>query len=118
MALPKIAEVRGLKDEEVAEQIIAVKRDLFELRLQKATSRLEKTHEVKHKKHRLAQLLTIEGERRRSAAAAQAASPKEEPEQPASAAEVPPQEKTTVAEEVVEEAPLVAAATENADATS
>lgn len=115
MALPKIAEVRSLSDEEVAEQIIAVKRDLFELRLQKATSRLEKTHEFKHKKHRLAQLLTIEGERKRSAAALEAASPKEEPEQPVSAAAVSPPEETTVVSEFTseateaEESPTVAA---------
>jgi large subunit ribosomal protein L29 len=37
MALPKISDIRGLKDEEIAEEILAVKRKLFELRLQKAT---------------------------------------------------------------------------------
>jgi large subunit ribosomal protein L29 len=63
MALPKISDIRGLKDEEIAEEILAVKRKLFELRLQKATRRLEKTHEFTHAKHRLAQLLTVESER-------------------------------------------------------
>ena len=98
MPLPKIAEIRDLSDEEVAEQIIAVKRELFELRLQKATSRLEKTHEVKHKKHRLAQLLTIEGERKRSEAASQSSSPKQEPESAASSEETKAEEAPTVAE--------------------
>lgn len=98
MPLPKIAEIRDLNDEEVAEQIIAVKRELFELRLQKATSRLEKTHEVKHKKHRLAQLLTIEGERKRAEAASQSTSPKEEPESVASSEETKAEEAPSVAE--------------------
>ncbi|EKQ68879.1 ribosomal protein L29 [Leptolyngbyaceae cyanobacterium JSC-12] len=65
MALPKIDEVRSLTDEELEEQIIAVKKQLFELRFQKGTRRLEKSHEFKHNRHRLAQLLTVEGERQR-----------------------------------------------------
>jgi large subunit ribosomal protein L29 len=63
MAFPKIADVRSLSDEEIAEQIMATKRKLFELRLQKATRRLEKPHEFKHNRHRLAQLMTLERER-------------------------------------------------------
>ncbi len=63
MALPKIAEVRNLSDEELAAEVLAVKRELFQLRLEKATGRLEKPHMFKHTKHRLAQLLTVERER-------------------------------------------------------
>ncbi|WP_319421593.1 50S ribosomal protein L29 [Pleurocapsa sp. FMAR1] len=63
MALPKIAEARKLSDEELAEEILAVKRQLFQLRLEQATRRLEKPHLFKHTKHRLCQLLTIERER-------------------------------------------------------
>ncbi len=74
MPLPKISEARSLSDEELAEQIIAVKKQLFQLRLQKATRQLEKTHLFKHAKHRLAQLLGVEHERKR-AAAEQAAVP-------------------------------------------
>jgi large subunit ribosomal protein L29 len=48
MALPKIAEVTVLTDEELAAEIIAVKRNLFDLRLRQATRRLDKTHEFKH----------------------------------------------------------------------
>ncbi len=66
MALPKISDIRALNDEEIAKEILAVKRQLFELRLQKATRRLEKTHEFTHVKHRLAQLLTVESERKHS----------------------------------------------------
>ncbi|HHP7230213.1 MAG TPA: 50S ribosomal protein L29 [Xenococcaceae cyanobacterium] len=63
MALPKIAEVRKLSEEELAEEILAVKRELFQLRLEQATRRLETPHLFKHKKHRLSQLLTVERER-------------------------------------------------------
>jgi large subunit ribosomal protein L29 len=68
MAFPKIADVRSLTDEQIADEIVATKRQLFELRLQQATRRLEKTHEFKHKRHKLAQLLTVETERKQAAA--------------------------------------------------
>ena len=63
MALPKIEEVRNLSDEELAAEVLAVKRELFQLRLEEATRRLEKPHLFKHTKHRLSQLLTVERER-------------------------------------------------------
>lgn len=63
MALPKIEEARKLSDEELAGEILAVKRELFQLRLEQATRRLEKPHLFKHTKHRLSQLLTLERER-------------------------------------------------------
>ena len=64
MALPKIAEVTSLTDEELAAEIIAVKRNLFDLRLRQATRRLDKTHQFKHNRHKLAQLLTVEHQRK------------------------------------------------------
>ena len=64
MPLPKISEARDLSDQEIADQIIAVKKQLFQLRLQKATRQLEKPHSFRHAKHRLAQLLTVEHERK------------------------------------------------------
>ncbi|AKV66158.1 50S ribosomal protein L29 [Microcystis aeruginosa PCC 9432] len=63
MALPKIAEVRKMSDDDIADAILDAKKKLFELRLQQATRRLEKTHEFKHTRHRLGQLLTVERER-------------------------------------------------------
>ena len=68
MALPKVEDARKLNDEELAEEILAVKRELFQLRLEQATRRLEKPHLFKHTKHRLAQLLTVEREREIAAA--------------------------------------------------
>jgi large subunit ribosomal protein L29 len=66
MALSKISEARDLSDQELDEQIIAIKKQLFQLRLQKATRQLDKPHQFKHAKHRLAQLLTVEHERKRA----------------------------------------------------
>jgi large subunit ribosomal protein L29 len=63
MSLPKIKESRDLSDAEIAEQILAVKRQLMELRLFQATGRMEQPHLFKHARHRLAQLMTVERER-------------------------------------------------------
>ncbi len=63
MSLPKVSEVRNLSEEELDEQIVATKRLLFDLRFQKGTRRLEKSHQFKHTRHRLAQLMTVERER-------------------------------------------------------
>lgn len=67
MPLPKISEARELSDEQLNSEISAVKRQLFQLRLQKSTRQLEKPHEFRHARHRLAQLLTVESERKRAA---------------------------------------------------
>ena len=66
MPFPKISEARELSSEQLAQEIIAVKKQLFQLRLQKATRQLEKPHQFKHARHRLAQLLTVESERKRA----------------------------------------------------
>ena len=63
MALSKVEDARALTDEALAEEILTAKRKLFQLRLERATGRLEKTHEFKHTKRWIAQLLTIERER-------------------------------------------------------
>lgn len=68
MALPKIEDARKLKEDDLAAEILSVKRELFQLRLEQATRRLEKPHLFKHAKHRLAQLLTVEREREIAAA--------------------------------------------------
>ncbi|MBE9008801.1 50S ribosomal protein L29 [Pseudanabaenaceae cyanobacterium LEGE 13415] len=63
MALPKIADARSLGDEDLSEQILSTKKELFQLRMQQGTRQLDKPHQFKHLKHRLAQLLTVERER-------------------------------------------------------
>lgn len=69
MALPKIEEVRDLSDQELDDQILAAKKELFDLRFQKATRQLDKSHQFKHTRHRLAQLMTIERQRQLAAKA-------------------------------------------------
>jgi large subunit ribosomal protein L29 len=64
MALPKIAEARELNDAQLAEKIEETKKELFQLRMQKGTRQLEKPHQFKHLKHRIAQLMTVEQERK------------------------------------------------------
>ncbi|MGA9380838.1 MAG: 50S ribosomal protein L29 [Phormidium sp.] len=71
MPLPKISEARDLTDAELAKQILEIKQQLFKLRLQKATGRMEKSHQFKQTRHRLAQLLMVEGERQKAAAQGQ-----------------------------------------------
>lgn len=66
MPLPKISEARELSDEKLSDEILAVKKQLFQLRLQKATRQLDKPHQFRHARHRLAQLLTVENERKRA----------------------------------------------------
>lgn len=63
MPLPKVEEIRDLNDQELNDRIVATKKELFQLRFQKATRQLEKPHQFKHLRHRLAQLMTIERER-------------------------------------------------------
>jgi large subunit ribosomal protein L29 len=63
MPLPKIQDARKLNDQELVDEILAAKRQLFEFRLQQATRRLEKTHQFKHTRHRIAQLMTVVRER-------------------------------------------------------
>jgi large subunit ribosomal protein L29 len=67
MALPEIAEARKLSDNEISEQINGTRRELFDLRFQQATSRLENPHRFRHARVKLAQLLTVQQERQRSA---------------------------------------------------
>ena len=67
MPKPKIEDARALSDEALSDEILAVKKELFELRLQKATRQLEGPHQLKWAKHRLAQLMMVEGDRTRGA---------------------------------------------------
>jgi large subunit ribosomal protein L29 len=68
MPLPKVSEARDLSDEKLSDEILAVKKQLFQLRLQKATRQLDKPHQFRHARHRLAQLLTVETQRKQAAA--------------------------------------------------
>jgi large subunit ribosomal protein L29 len=68
MARPDIAEVRKLSDGEITEKIDGTRRELFDLRFQQATRRLEHPHRFKEARIKLAHLFTVQQERQRSAA--------------------------------------------------
>ncbi len=68
MARPEIAEVRKLTDDELTEQINGIRRELFDLRFQQATRRLEHPHRFKQARIKLAHLLSVQKERQRSTA--------------------------------------------------
>ncbi|EDY39462.1 ribosomal protein L29 [Cyanobium sp. PCC 7001] len=73
MALPAITDVRKLTDVDITEQIDATRRELFDLRFQQATRRLENPHRFKKARIKLAHLLTVQNERKASAAPADSA---------------------------------------------
>ncbi|MEY3757583.1 MAG: hypothetical protein RLZZ263_737 [Cyanobacteriota bacterium] len=68
MARSEIAEVRKLTDSDINEQINGTRRELFDLRFLQATRRLEQPHRFKAARIKLAQLLTVQQERKRSTA--------------------------------------------------
>ncbi len=68
MARPDIAEVRSLSESDLTDQISATRRELFDLRFQQATRRLENPHRFKQARVKLAHLLTVRQERQRSTA--------------------------------------------------
>jgi large subunit ribosomal protein L29 len=80
MPLPKIEDARNLSDQELADAILAAKRELFDLRMQQATRRLEKPHLFKHTRHRISQLMTVERERQLAAVAEQSATEVSQPD--------------------------------------
>lgn len=74
MALSKVKEARSLSDEELLNAIAETKRELFQLRFQKATRQLDKqNHQFKHGRHRLSQLMTVQRERQLTALEEEAA---------------------------------------------
>ena len=68
MARPNAAEVRQLSDADINEQIDGLRRELFQLRFQQATRQLTNSHRFKEARIKLAQLLTVQSERKRSTA--------------------------------------------------
>lgn len=60
MAFTKIKNMRTLTSQEIKQKIIELKKELFQLEIKKATRQSFKSHIFKHKKHELAQLLTLE----------------------------------------------------------
>lgn len=59
MSLPKIKEILSLETDQLEKEILAAKKQLFDLRLRRATKQPFKAHMFRHTKHRLGQLLMI-----------------------------------------------------------
>jgi len=68
MARPNASELRQLSDADINDQIAGLRRELFDLRFQQATRQLANTHRFKESRIKLAQLLTLQSERKRSTA--------------------------------------------------
>ena len=61
---PKIKQTNLLDDEQLNKEILASKKELFELRLRQSTNQYFTPHSFRHIKHRLGQLLMIQKERK------------------------------------------------------
>jgi large subunit ribosomal protein L29 len=59
-----MSEIQDFDDTRLSAEILAVKKELFQLRFRQATRQPVKTHEFRHARHKLAQLLTLEHQRR------------------------------------------------------
>jgi large subunit ribosomal protein L29 len=64
MAFTSFEELNKLTDEILSSEILVAKKQLFDLRLQRATRQSFKSHSFKHLKRKVAQLLTIENARK------------------------------------------------------
>ena len=66
MARPAISEVIKLTDDDLTNKIDEIRKELFDLRFQRATRQLNQSHRFKEARIQLAQLLTVKNDRSRS----------------------------------------------------
>lgn len=64
MAFTDFEELNKLTDDALSNEILETKKQLFDLRLQRATRQSFKSHSFKHLKRKVSQLLTIESNRK------------------------------------------------------
>ncbi|HVI30686.1 50S ribosomal protein L29 [Phenylobacterium sp.] len=55
----KIDDVRGMTPDQLAEQLVNLKKEQFNLRFQKATGQIEKTHRVGEVRKDIARIQTV-----------------------------------------------------------
>jgi large subunit ribosomal protein L29 len=55
----KIDDVRGMTPDQLAEQLVSLKKEQFNLRFQKATGQVEKTHRVGEVRKDIARIKTV-----------------------------------------------------------
>lgn len=66
MALSNFQALKELDDNKIQEIIVESKKELFNLRLQKATRQSFKPHTFKHLKRKISQLMTLASQREQS----------------------------------------------------
>ena len=55
----KIDDIRGMTPDQLAEQLVSLKKEQFNLRFQKATGQIEKTHRVDQVRKDIARIKTV-----------------------------------------------------------
>ena len=70
MANKTFEDLRARTDDQLAEQLVELKREQFNLRFQAATNQLERPARIKEVRRAIAQIKTLQTERTRSAAKA------------------------------------------------
>jgi large subunit ribosomal protein L29 len=55
----KIEDVRGMTPDQLSEQLVTLKKEQFNLRFQRATGQLEKTHRVDEVRKDIARIKTV-----------------------------------------------------------
>ena len=64
MSFQSFSDFKDFDDAKLSEEIVTAKKSLFEMRLKKATRQTFKQHLFKHTKRKIAQLMTIERQRK------------------------------------------------------
>jgi large subunit ribosomal protein L29 len=64
MSLPQIKQLNLLNNEQLTQEILASKKELFKLRLKQSTKQYFTPHSFRHIKHRLGQLMMLQKQRR------------------------------------------------------
>ena len=59
--MTKIADIRGMTPDQLAEQLLSLKKEQFNLRFQAATGQVEKTHRVGEIRKDIARIKTVAG---------------------------------------------------------
>jgi len=55
----KIDEIRGMTPDQLSDQLVSLKKEQFNLRFQKATGQIEKTHRVDEVRKDIARIKTV-----------------------------------------------------------
>ena len=65
-------DLRAKSDDQLSEQLVALKKEQFNLRFQSATNQLERPARIKEVRREIARIKTLQGERSKSAQPAEA----------------------------------------------